>query len=156
VALPESSLDRTRLVAITIGSVALLTEFPQLGNALRSPEYVRLASASILVSFLILVFTYLRGRSSWWTAVPLPVLITSPAPASRTPLPAERLCAALAAPVALSVATVTVGASIGVAVAEPGVTVTELIRRADVAMYAAKAAGKNRIEAFPPAQHVAA
>jgi PleD family two-component response regulator len=46
---------------------------------------------------------------------------------------------------------VTIGASIGVAVAEPGLSVTELSRRADMAMYAAKAAGKNRIESFAPA-----
>ena len=74
-ALPEGSLDRTRLVAVAIGSVAALIEFPQMGNAMRSPEYLRLASASILVMFLILVGTYLHGRSSWWTAVPLPALI---------------------------------------------------------------------------------
>ncbi len=60
----------------------------------------------------------------------------------------------LAAPVTLgaSMATVAVGASIGIAVAEPGVKVADLIRRADIAMYSAKAAGKNRIEAYPPAQ----
>jgi diguanylate cyclase (GGDEF)-like protein len=76
VALPEGSLDRTRLVATAIGSLALLTEFPQMGNAMRSPEYVRLATASVVVALLILVGAYLRGRSSWWTAVPLPLLIT--------------------------------------------------------------------------------
>jgi diguanylate cyclase (GGDEF)-like protein len=63
---------------------------------------------------------------------------------------AQLLCATLATPVVLSAATVTVGASIGVAMAEPGVSVSELTRRADMAMYSAKSAGKNRIEAFPP------
>jgi diguanylate cyclase (GGDEF)-like protein len=73
------------------------------------------------------------------------------------PLEAKRiaglLCATLAQPVMLTAATVTVGASIGVAVAEPGVTVSELTRRADMAMYAAKTAGKNRIEGFPVTTH---
>jgi diguanylate cyclase (GGDEF)-like protein len=64
---------------------------------------------------------------------------------------AEVLSARLAAPSRLTVGTVAVGASIGVAVAEAGITVAELTRRADEAMYAAKAAGKNRVEAFRPA-----
>ncbi len=84
------------------------------------------------------------------------VLLTDLADPSDAERIAEQLCAALAAPVTLSVATVTVGGSIGIAMAEPGITVTELTRRADIAMYAAKAAGKNRIEAFPPAQPMAA
>jgi predicted signal transduction protein with EAL and GGDEF domain len=43
-----------------------------------------------------------------------------------------------------------VGASIGVAVAEPGLSISDIIRHADVAMYAAKARGKNRVERFVP------
>jgi diguanylate cyclase (GGDEF)-like protein len=78
------------------------------------------------------------------------VLLTDLADPGEAERIAGLLCATLAAPVPLTVATVSVGASIGVAVAEPGVTVTELTRRADMAMYAAKTAGKNRIEAFPP------
>src|SRR5207253_1308289 len=39
-------------------------------------------------------------------------------------------------------------ASIGIAVAPPGVTPSTLLRNADVAMYRAKAAGKNRVEIF--------
>jgi diguanylate cyclase (GGDEF)-like protein/PAS domain S-box-containing protein len=40
------------------------------------------------------------------------------------------------------------GASIGVAVAEPGTTIDELIGRADVAMYVAKAEGRKRVVRF--------
>ncbi|GAA2603839.1 hypothetical protein Adu01nite_34970 [Paractinoplanes durhamensis] len=61
---------------------------------------------------------------------------------------ATQLRAQLAAPIALAAATVTVGASVGIAMAEPGLTVAELTLRADVAMYGAKAAGKNRTETF--------
>jgi diguanylate cyclase (GGDEF)-like protein len=63
---------------------------------------------------------------------------------------AELLSRRLTAPVRLTAATVTPGASIGVAIAAPGVTATELTRQADMAMYAAKTGGKNRIETFRP------
>ncbi|MFI5895811.1 diguanylate cyclase domain-containing protein [Actinoplanes sp. NPDC051513] len=73
--LPDGSLNRTRLSAVVIGGLALLSECPQLGNAERSPQYTRLAAAAIVVIFLILLGTYLSRRSSWLTALPLPVLI---------------------------------------------------------------------------------
>ena len=63
---------------------------------------------------------------------------------------AERLCARLTAPLRMSSATVTVGASIGVAVSSPGCTAADLTRHADIAMYAAKAQGKNRVERYRP------
>ena len=66
---------------------------------------------------------------------------------------AELLCARLVAPIVLSSATVKVGASIGVAVTAPGRTAGDLTRCADIAMYSAKAQGKNRIEVFHPDQH---
>jgi EAL domain-containing protein (putative c-di-GMP-specific phosphodiesterase class I) len=44
-----------------------------------------------------------------------------------------------------------VGASIGIAVGGRDTTSTDLLRDADTAMYAAKAAGKNRVEVFHPA-----
>ena len=66
---------------------------------------------------------------------------------------AELLCARLVAPIVLSNATVKVGASIGVAVTAPGRTAGDLTRCADIAMYSAKAQGKNRIEVFHPDQH---
>ena len=72
---PEETLDRTRLLALGISGLAMFTEFAQLGNALRSPGYTRLAAACIVAIFLILVFTYRRGQASWWTALPVPVLI---------------------------------------------------------------------------------
>jgi diguanylate cyclase (GGDEF)-like protein len=93
-----------------------------------------------------------RGLAARFGGDEFAVLLTGlddPAEAERI---AELLCARLTAPVPLAAATVTVGASIGVAVAEPGVTVAELTRRADAAMYAAKAAGRNRVEAYPPAR----
>ncbi len=73
-------------------------------------------------------------------------------PADAEPI-AEQLCARLAAPVTLSAATVRVGASIGVALTEPGVGATELTRRADIAMYSAKARGKNRVAMFTTDEH---
>ncbi|MEV6342302.1 GGDEF domain-containing protein [Actinoplanes sp. NPDC051851] len=75
------------------------------------------------------------------------VLLFSPEGA---PEIAARLCAELAEPVRLRSATIRPGASIGVALASPGVTVTELMHRADVAMYAAKAAGKSRVVLSDP------
>lgn len=43
-----------------------------------------------------------------------------------------------------------VGASIGIATATPGIDIKELVHQADVAMYAAKAKGKGRVEVFHP------
>jgi diguanylate cyclase (GGDEF)-like protein len=66
---------------------------------------------------------------------------------------AERICRLIVQPVKLSAATVSVGASVGVALAEPGLTASELLRCADIAMYSAKAHGKNRVQQFSSAQH---
>ncbi|MET9677200.1 EAL domain-containing protein [Streptomyces sp. NPDC006482] len=45
---------------------------------------------------------------------------------------------------------VRVAASIGVAFAEPGIEAGDLLRNADLAMYRAKAAGKDRVELYKP------
>jgi diguanylate cyclase (GGDEF)-like protein len=51
---------------------------------------------------------------------------------------------------------ITVGASIGLAVARAGTeTADELLRNADVAMYTAKSSGKNRVAVFEPTMHAA-
>jgi diguanylate cyclase (GGDEF)-like protein len=56
---------------------------------------------------------------------------------------ARRILEALAAPVDIDGSPVRANASIGAAVAEPGEGAGALVRRADVAMYAAKSAGKG-------------
>jgi diguanylate cyclase (GGDEF)-like protein/PAS domain S-box-containing protein len=61
-----------------------------------------------------------------------------------------RILAAIREPFAILGRTVIVGASIGVATGEPGTGANDLIRDADIAMYTAKAAGKNRVELFEP------
>jgi diguanylate cyclase (GGDEF)-like protein/PAS domain S-box-containing protein len=47
-------------------------------------------------------------------------------------------------------------ASVGIATSEEGVAADDLMRNADIAMYAAKTAGKGRSEIFRPSMHVAA
>ncbi|PJE96221.1 phosphodiesterase [Streptomyces carminius] len=63
---------------------------------------------------------------------------------------AERLRTALSRPYRIESGEVRVAASIGVAFAEPGVTPAVLMRHADLAMYRAKQAGKNRVELYAP------
>ncbi len=68
---------------------------------------------------------------------------------------AGRLLESLAAPVSLAIASPRVGTSIGVALSESAAdTADDLLRNADIAMYAAKAAGRGRIELFHP-EHLA-
>jgi PAS domain S-box-containing protein len=63
---------------------------------------------------------------------------------------AERLRAALSEPYRVDGIEVRVGASIGVAFAEPGSTPADVMRHADLAMYRAKQAGKGRVELYSP------
>ncbi|MFI1963671.1 putative bifunctional diguanylate cyclase/phosphodiesterase [Streptomyces pathocidini] len=63
---------------------------------------------------------------------------------------ADRLRERLSKPYRISGTDVRVAASIGVAFAESGITPTELMRNADLAMYRAKAAGKGRVELYAP------
>lgn len=65
-------------------------------------------------------------------------------------LVAERAVAVLAAPVEIAGIRVHVGASVGLAIHQDGSDPDSLMREADVAMYAAKGQGKNRVERFDP------
>jgi diguanylate cyclase (GGDEF)-like protein len=76
--------------------------------------------------------------------------VTDPAAAGAV---AERLLADLSEPVPVRDATVRVAASIGVALTAPGLTAADVVRCADIAMYAAKHAGKHRVAHFESAQH---
>ena len=70
---------------------------------------------------------------------------------------ATRMLKVLAEPFEVSDREVFIGASVGIAVSDGGsVDADELIRNADTAMYAAKAAGRGRYEIFQPAMHVRA
>jgi diguanylate cyclase (GGDEF)-like protein/PAS domain S-box-containing protein len=69
---------------------------------------------------------------------------------------ADRLLAALRAPVQLGDRTVTVTASIGGALAEPGCSAERLLHRADTAMYTAKRGGKDSRALLDPAETVLA
>ena len=66
---------------------------------------------------------------------------------------ARRVVQQLQAPVQLSGGTVIVGGSVGLIGNTPGATAADLMRCADIAMYAAKEAGKNRVERFSDVQH---
>jgi diguanylate cyclase (GGDEF)-like protein/PAS domain S-box-containing protein len=63
---------------------------------------------------------------------------------------AERVVAALAEPVKIGERSAHVGASVGLAMRQDGSTIDSLVREADVAMYAAKAKGKSRVERYDP------
>ncbi|MET7554990.1 EAL domain-containing protein [Streptomyces albidoflavus] len=63
---------------------------------------------------------------------------------------ADRLRKRLSEPYAIDGNDVRVAASIGVAFAEPGQNAGELLRNADLAMYRAKAAGKDRVVLYAP------
>ena len=64
---------------------------------------------------------------------------------------AERLRVPMLEPFRLARATVSVGASVGVAAATPALTAGDLVRCADIAIYAAKGKGRNRVERFDSA-----
>jgi diguanylate cyclase (GGDEF)-like protein len=68
---------------------------------------------------------------------------------------ARRVLAALELPLALRMTTVSVAASIGIATGSLGDTADELLRNADLAMYAAKAAGGNGFTLYKPIMHTA-
>ncbi|HEX4977601.1 MAG TPA: EAL domain-containing protein [Nocardioides sp.] len=66
---------------------------------------------------------------------------------------AERLVAALAEPVDVGATTTRLGASVGIAWVGDARTADDLIRDADIAMYRAKAEGKNRVSVFAAEMH---
>ncbi len=67
---------------------------------------------------------------------------------------ARRLLEALSAPMTVEGRTLKTGASVGIACSSRGYAdVKELLRDADIAMYAAKTEGKNRIRLFDQAMH---
>jgi diguanylate cyclase (GGDEF)-like protein len=71
-------------------------------------------------------------------------------PQSATTL-ADRVIDALSEPIEVGGGPVRVGASVGVAVREPGGEgASEVLREADTAMYAAKVQGKGRYVTFEP------
>ena len=63
---------------------------------------------------------------------------------------AERLVELVAAPVPVLGRVTRVSASVGLALAVPGMSGEQLVRHADIAMYAAKTRGKNCVQAFDP------
>ena len=66
---------------------------------------------------------------------------------------AQQLVDSLAVPFVIRGRLMKLGGSIGIAVAEPGITTEELLRNADVAMYTAKQGGRGRYEPFEPGMH---
>lgn len=71
-------------------------------------------------------------------------------------LVAERILAALAAPVSFGPDQLVPAASIGVAFGVSGTGVEDILRDADLAMYSAKSAGKSRYKVFAEHMHTAA
>ncbi|MGY1742528.1 MULTISPECIES: putative bifunctional diguanylate cyclase/phosphodiesterase [unclassified Blastococcus] len=69
---------------------------------------------------------------------------------------AGRVLAALAEPIPLDGRSVTVSGSVGIAVGDAGATGASLLGDADIAMYAAKLAGRGRSVVFDPAMRASA
>ncbi|MCW2544986.1 MAG: domain S-box-containing protein/diguanylate cyclase protein [Frankiales bacterium] len=68
---------------------------------------------------------------------------------------AQRLVEALREPAVIMGQVVQVGASIGLAMVEPGAGLDEVLQEADMAMYSAKGQGKNRVECYDSSLHLA-
>jgi diguanylate cyclase (GGDEF)-like protein/PAS domain S-box-containing protein len=66
---------------------------------------------------------------------------------------AERVLEALRRPLEVAEHALNVTVSIGIAYADDRITARELVRRADAAMYRAKALGKNRYAVWEPSDH---
>ena len=84
------------------------------------------------------------------------ILVEDPPDALAPADVAKRLLTALDTPFTLGAKELHVRASIGIAISKSTLqTAEELLRNADVSMYTAKRAGKNRVETFEPAMHSA-
>jgi diguanylate cyclase (GGDEF)-like protein len=67
---------------------------------------------------------------------------------------AERLIGKISAPYVIRGHTITIGASVGIAISRPGKTLADaLIKEADLALYAAKRAGRGTFRFFEPEMH---
>jgi len=84
------------------------------------------------------------------------ILLEGGRPGDEAEAVAERLLATLTAPFFLDGQRLRVLASVGMAVADAGSTVSAVVRDADIAMYAAKADGKARVCVFDAAMRSAA
>jgi diguanylate cyclase (GGDEF)-like protein len=82
-------------------------------------------------------------------------VVLAPGPTDEVAILARRVLSALELPVSLKTSTIAVAASIGIASAGLNETADELLRNADLAMYAAKAAGGNGFALFKPSMHAA-
>jgi diguanylate cyclase (GGDEF)-like protein len=83
------------------------------------------------------------------------ILLDDPLGLGRARVVADRIIDALRATFALDGRDIAIGVSIGIAAARIGTGADELLRDADVAMYTAKATGKNRVTVFEPTIHAA-
>ena len=80
-------------------------------------------------------------------------VVLADSPADQATALARRVLAALELPIALRVTTASVATSIGIATGGLGDTADELLRNADLAMYAAKDAGGNGYSLYKPSMH---
>lgn len=79
------------------------------------------------------------------------ILLQAESSVERASALAQRIIAAIAEPVELKVGRAFIGASIGLFMVDPSpIDAQEALRRADLAMYAAKQAGRNRFAFFQP------
>ncbi len=68
----------------------------------------------------------------------------------------QRIIDALREPIVIATSRLTLTASVGIAFGDSSADTDELLRNADIAMYAAKAAGKNCSRVFTPEMHASA
>jgi diguanylate cyclase (GGDEF)-like protein len=83
------------------------------------------------------------------------ILLEQTADVAEVTAAGERLLAELGKPVRIGRQSVNVSGSVGIAVSDAGATSDSLVRDADIAMYAAKTAGRGRVVVFDPAMRAA-